>query len=53
MGAETLVHGVEGGRDIRVVVPRGCASRQGARLHLRPKPGQVHLFDESGRRVSA
>jgi multiple sugar transport system ATP-binding protein len=53
MGAETLVHGVEAGRDIRVVVPRGHRVRTGTRLHLRPKAGQLHLFDESGGRVSA
>ncbi|HEX8375694.1 MAG TPA: ABC transporter ATP-binding protein [Geminicoccaceae bacterium] len=51
MGAETLVHGVEAGRDIRVVLPRGTGVRTGARLHLRPKPGQVHVFDDGGRRV--
>lgn len=53
MGAETLVHGVEAGRDIRVVVPRGVGAgvRAGTRLHLRPRPGGVHLFDEAGARV--
>jgi ABC-type sugar transport system ATPase subunit len=52
MGAENLVHGVEAGRDIRVVLPRGRRVASGARLHLRPKPGQLHLFDGEGRRVS-
>jgi multiple sugar transport system ATP-binding protein len=52
MGAETLVHGVEEGRDIRVVVPRSTRVAAGARLHLRPKPGQLHVFDEAGRRVT-
>jgi ABC-type sugar transport system ATPase subunit len=53
MGAETLIHMVEGGRDIRVVVDRARRVGSGTRLHLRPKPGQVHLFDDSGRRVAA
>jgi multiple sugar transport system ATP-binding protein len=53
MGAETLVHAVERGRDIRVVVNRCQRVRPGDRLHLRAKPGQVHLFGEDGRRVGA
>jgi ABC-type sugar transport system ATPase subunit len=52
MGAETLVHAVERGRDIRVVVNRRLRVGPGDRLHLRPKPGQVHLFGEDGRRVT-
>jgi ABC-type sugar transport system ATPase subunit len=52
MGAETLVHGVEGGRDIRVVLPRARRVASGTRLHLLPKQGQLHLFDSEGRRVS-
>ena len=52
MGAETLVHMVEGGRDIRVVVSREQRVANGARLHLRPRPGQVHVFDETGSRIS-
>ena len=51
MGAETLIHGVENGQDIRVVVPRAQKVALGTRLHLRPRLGQVHLFDESGRRI--
>jgi ABC-type sugar transport system ATPase subunit len=53
MGAETLVHAVDGRRDIRVVVPRRLRVGQGSRLHLRPKLGQVHLFGEDGRRIGA
>ncbi|MFO1036837.1 MAG: ABC transporter ATP-binding protein [Geminicoccaceae bacterium] len=53
MGAETLIHGVEAGRDIRVVVPRQARVQPGNRLHLRPKLGQVHVFAESGARISA
>ena len=53
MGAETLVHMLEGERDIRVVVERTRRVRPGERLHMRPKPGQVHVFDETGGRISA
>ena len=53
MGAETLVHAVERGRDLRVVVNRRQRIGQGERLHLRAKPGQVHVFGEDGRRVGA
>jgi ABC-type sugar transport system ATPase subunit len=53
MGAETLVHMLEGERDIRVVVDRTRRVRPGERLHMRPKPGQVHVFDATGERISA
>lgn len=53
MGAETLVHAVERGRDIRVVVNRRLRVGPGDRVHLRPKLGQVHLFGEDGRRIGA
>jgi multiple sugar transport system ATP-binding protein len=53
MGAETLVHAVERGRDIRVVVNRRQRVVTGDRLHLRAKVGQVHLFGEDGRRIGA
>ncbi len=53
MGAETLIHGVEGGKDLRVVVDHSRKVSVGQRLHLRPKPGRVHLFDETGTRISA
>ena len=48
MGAETLIHGVEGRHDLRVVVDRSRRVSVGQRLHLRPRPGRVHLFDETG-----
>jgi ABC-type sugar transport system ATPase subunit len=51
MGAETLVHMVEAGRDIRVVVDRARRIAAGTRLHLRPKPGQVHVFAATGERL--
>lgn len=53
LGAETLVHARDRGQDIRVVVDRRLRVTPGNRLHLRPKPGQVHLFGEDGRRLSA
>jgi ABC-type sugar transport system ATPase subunit len=53
MGAETLIHGMEDGQAMRVVVDRGRRVRSGERLHLRPKPGQIHLFDATGQRISA
>jgi ABC-type sugar transport system ATPase subunit len=53
MGAETLVHAIERGRDLRVVVNRRQRIGQGERLHLRAKPGQVHVFGEDGRRIGA
>ncbi len=53
MGAETLVHAVERGRDIRVVVNRRLRVDPGDRLHLRPKLGGVHLFGEDGGRIGA
>ena len=52
MGAETLIHMVENNRDIRVVVDRTRRVAPGERLHMRPKPGQVHVFDEHGVRIS-
>ncbi len=52
MGAETLLHLVEGGRDFRVVVDQRTEARVGERLHLRLKPGQIHVFDASEKRVA-
>ncbi|MEO1019481.1 MAG: ABC transporter ATP-binding protein [Pseudomonadota bacterium] len=53
MGAETLVHMLEGGRDVRVVVPRSERVEIGRRLHMRLRTGGLHIFDEYGQRVSA
>ncbi len=51
MGAETLVHMVEGDRDVRVVVPRGQSIHLGERLHLRCKSGQALVFNATGELV--
>lgn len=53
MGAETLIHMIESGRDIRVVVPREQRVSLGERVHLRCKPGQCHVFDGSQKRMGA
>ena len=52
MGAETLIHArTAAGGDIRVVVPRSQRVKVGEALHLRPDPGQTHVFDDAGRAV--
>ena len=51
MGAETLVHLLEEGNDLRVVLRRGTAPAVGERVHLRFKPGQVLLFGPKGELV--
>ncbi|MGH6918300.1 MAG: TOBE domain-containing protein [Geminicoccaceae bacterium] len=53
MGAETLLHVVGPGRELRVVVDQHVNARMGERLHLRFKPGQTHVFASDERRVSA
>ncbi len=54
MGAETLVHArTASGADIRVVVPREKRVKIGEIMHLRPDPGQTHIFAEDGRAVRA
>jgi ABC-type sugar transport system ATPase subunit len=53
MGAETLLHVVGPGRELRIVVDRHVEARLGERLHLRFKPGQIHVFGADERRVSA
>jgi multiple sugar transport system ATP-binding protein len=51
MGAETLVHLVEGGHEIRVVVDHRVSVEVGSRLHVRPRPAQTHVFDTAERRI--
>jgi multiple sugar transport system ATP-binding protein len=51
MGAETLVHLVEGGHEIRVVVDHRVPVEVGRRVHVRPRPAQTHVFDAAERRV--
>lgn len=46
MGAETLVHMIESGMNIRVVAPREQRFAVGERVHLRCKAGQAHVFDD-------
>jgi ABC-type sugar transport system ATPase subunit len=54
MGAETLVHArTANGGDIRVVVPRDKRVKVGEALHLRPEPGQTHIFGDDGKAVRA
>ncbi len=53
MGAETLLHVVGPGRELRIVVDQHVSARVGERLHLRFKPGQTHVFGTDERRVSA
>jgi ABC-type sugar transport system ATPase subunit len=52
MGAETLLHLVEDKQDLRVVVDARAEPAVGERLRLRFRPGQLHVFDESERRVA-
>ncbi|MBX6321351.1 MAG: ABC transporter ATP-binding protein [Rhodospirillaceae bacterium] len=51
MGAETLLHLVHGGHDLRVVVDHRVEVEPGTPVHLRLRPGQVHVFDSTERRV--
>jgi multiple sugar transport system ATP-binding protein len=51
MGAETLLHLMENGQDLRAVVPRRVGVRPGERVQVRCRAGQVHVFDRSGARV--
>jgi multiple sugar transport system ATP-binding protein len=51
MGAETLIHLVEGSRELRVVVDPRVEVRIGSQVHLRPRPDQTHVFDASERRI--
>ena len=51
MGAETLIHVRVGELDMRVVVPREIRVRPGHVVHLACDPGQVNIFDDSGKAV--
>jgi ABC-type sugar transport system ATPase subunit len=53
MGAETLLHLVDGGLEFRTVVDRRTVVRVGERVNLRFRPGQSHVFDSSERRVAS
>lgn len=51
MGAETLMHLRVGEADVRVVTGYRKAIAVGRRLRVRPRAGQVHIFDDTGQRV--
>lgn len=51
MGAETLIHLLEDGRDLRVVVNHRVPVEIGSRVHVRFRTGQVHVFDATERAV--
>ena len=51
MGAEVLAHLVQGGADLRCVVPRTIRLAPGERVGLRCKPGQLHVFGADERLV--
>jgi multiple sugar transport system ATP-binding protein len=48
MGAETLAHLVEGGQDLRCVVPYATELLVGERIGVRAKRRQLHVFDSAG-----
>ena len=48
MGAETLIHLMEGGRDLRAVVDRRLAVSVGAEVHVRCRDDRAHVFDHAG-----
>jgi multiple sugar transport system ATP-binding protein len=51
MGAETLVHMMDQGRDVRVVVDRNVHFTQGEHVHMRCRSQQAHVFNGAGNRV--
>ena len=53
MGAKVLVHMLESGIDVRVVVPRGTPLELCGRVHMWCKPGQAHIFNADGELVRA
>ena len=53
MGAETLVHLTTDAEELRVVTDHRAAPALGAAVHIRPRAGQIHLFDENGLRIGA
>ena len=52
MGAETLLHLKTQAEELRVVTDRRTALAYGDHVHVRPRPGQIHLFDARGERIS-
>ena len=53
MGAETLAHLLDDGRDLRVVYDRRVRLNEGETVHLKFRAGQTHVFDGGERRVGA
>ena len=51
MGAETLLHLLIGGQELRVVVDRRRKPSVGENVHLRCRPQQLHLFGSDGKRI--
>ena len=52
MGAETLLHLLADGRDLRAVVGRRVRVPVGSTVHAHLRPSQTHIFDEQGRRLA-
>jgi ABC-type sugar transport system ATPase subunit len=52
MGAETLLHLLADGNDMRAVVDRRVRVAVGAQVHVRLRRSQTHLFDQAGIRVA-
>jgi len=52
MGAETLLHLVADDNDLRAVVDRRVRVEVGAKVHVRLRRSQTHLFDADGNRVA-
>lgn len=53
MGAETLIHAMADGTDVRCVVDRSTKFKIGEKLHLANKPNQTLVFDADERLVAA
>jgi multiple sugar transport system ATP-binding protein len=52
MGAETLLHLLADGRDLRAVIDHRERVAVGATVHARLRPAQTHIFDHQGRRLA-
>jgi ABC-type sugar transport system ATPase subunit len=52
MGAETLLHLLADGNDMRAVVDRRVRVAVGDKVHVRLRRSQTHLFDQAGIRVA-
>jgi multiple sugar transport system ATP-binding protein len=52
MGAETLLHLLADGNDLRAVVDRRVRVAVGAKVHVRLRRSQTHVFDADGVRLA-